>query len=151
MTLNEMNKVFPLRFRVQLSNNSGAYILMFQSCKHQCVLNSLPVSKSHRSFPNLHFYAFISMHGLLLSVLEDIRGVFLHWFRLNMLSIKFRFMLSNICYCNKNQKSFLKLKWANFSAIVYIAAWIHVMFDLHESKHRILSMKKIHVMIYAYA
>ena len=34
---------------------------------------------------------------------------------------------------------FLKIHWANFSAIVYIAVWIHVMFDY---------MKKFHVMIY---
>ena len=35
-------------------------------------------------------------------------GIFLHWFRLITLYFMFRFMLSNICYPNKNQKSFLK-------------------------------------------
>ena len=37
----------------------------------------------------------------------DCGGVFLRWFRLKM----FRFMLSNICYQNKYQRSFSKVKF----------------------------------------
>ena len=42
--------------------------------------------------------------------LRTLEEFFLHWFRLNMLSFMFRFMLSNICLRNKNQRSFLQLK-----------------------------------------
>ena len=38
-------------------------------------------------------------------------AVFLYEFKLNMLDFMFRFMLSNICYHNKNQSSFQKLKF----------------------------------------
>ena len=41
----------------------------------------------------------------------DSGAVFLYEFKLNMLDIMFGFMLSNICYHNKNQRSFLKLKF----------------------------------------
>ena len=34
------------------------------------------------------------------------RSNFLHWFRLNMFYFIFRFMLSNICYHSKNQRSY---------------------------------------------
>ena len=72
-------------------------------------------------FENLHWVSVVNQ--------PDKGGVSLHKFMLNMLSFMFRFMLSNVCYHNTNQRSFLKLHFL-------IKFMFRVMFELYLRRDR---------------
>ena len=116
-----MGKIFPRQCVEHLSTCFVVPSYFNNYLTPICELISNMYQSSFAVHPNKNLWAFLCMYLLIVETFRwkvafcksdaGNEAVFLYEFKLNMLDFMFRFMLSNICYHNKNQRSFLKLKF----------------------------------------